>query len=109
MLLNHARLPVRFDSEGRVVRLDRQDRSLWDTAAEIAEGVRVVQSALARQTDERRPGRYRLSLSRPTPSAAQTLRADGRGGDSSRAVLLDLLGSRSRRLRVLQHEVEQVD
>ncbi len=40
----------------------RQDRGLWDTR-EIAEGVSVVQSALARQTDERRPGRYRLSLS----------------------------------------------
>src|SRR3954454_19306626 len=40
MLLNHARLPARFDSEGRIVTLDRQDRGLWDTR-EIAEGVRV--------------------------------------------------------------------
>ena len=30
MLLNHARLPARFDSEGRIVTLDRQDRGLWD-------------------------------------------------------------------------------
>jgi predicted RNA polymerase sigma factor len=31
MLLNHARLPARLDSEGRIVTLDRQDRGLWDT------------------------------------------------------------------------------
>src|SRR5919108_137355 len=46
MLLNHARLPARLDSKGRIVTLDRQDRGLWDTR-EIAEGVRVLQSALA--------------------------------------------------------------
>ena len=55
MLLNHARLPARFDSAGRIVTLDRQDRGLWDTA-EIAEGVRVLQSALAAA----RPGRYQV-------------------------------------------------
>ena len=55
MLLNHARLPARLDSEGRIVTLDRQDRGLWDTR-EIAEGVRVLQSALAVQ----RPGRYQF-------------------------------------------------
>jgi RNA polymerase sigma factor (sigma-70 family) len=59
MLLNHARLPARLDAEGRIVTLDRQDRSLWDTR-EIAEGVRVLQSALAMQTEERRPGRYQV-------------------------------------------------
>jgi RNA polymerase sigma factor (sigma-70 family) len=55
MLLNHARLPARLDSEDRIVTLDRQDRGLWDTR-EIAEGVRVLQSALALQ----RPGRYQI-------------------------------------------------
>jgi predicted RNA polymerase sigma factor len=55
MLLNHARLPARLDSEGRIVTLDQQDRGLWD-AREIAEGVRVLQSALAVQ----RPGRYQV-------------------------------------------------
>ncbi len=59
MLLNHGRLPARLDSEGRIVTLDRQDRSLWDTR-EIAEGVRVLQSALSMQTEERRPGRYQV-------------------------------------------------
>ena len=57
MLLNHARLPARLDAEGRIVTLDQQDRGLWDTR-EIAEGVRVLQSALAVQTDDRPPGRY---------------------------------------------------
>ncbi|MGZ6612733.1 MAG: RNA polymerase sigma factor [Solirubrobacteraceae bacterium] len=55
MLLNHARLPARLDSAGRIVTLDRQDRGLWDTG-EIAEGVRVPQSALAAA----RPGRYQV-------------------------------------------------
>jgi RNA polymerase sigma factor (sigma-70 family) len=59
MLLNHARLPARADAEGRIVTLDRQDRGLWDTRA-IAEGVRVLQSALTRQTEGRRPGRYQV-------------------------------------------------
>jgi RNA polymerase sigma factor (sigma-70 family) len=55
MLLNHARRPARFDAQGRIVALDRQERALWDTHA-IAEGVRVVQSALA----QARPGRYQI-------------------------------------------------
>jgi RNA polymerase sigma factor (sigma-70 family) len=55
MLLSHARLPARLDAEGRIVTLDRQDRSLWDTR-EIAEGVRVLQSALALG----RVGRYQV-------------------------------------------------
>jgi RNA polymerase sigma factor (sigma-70 family) len=55
MLLNHARLPARFDRSGQLVPLDRQDRSLWNTR-EIAEGVRVLQSALALE----RRGRYQI-------------------------------------------------
>jgi RNA polymerase sigma factor (sigma-70 family) len=55
MLLNHARLPARLDPDGRIVTLDRQDRGLWDTR-EIAEGVRVLQSALVVE----RFGRYQV-------------------------------------------------
>jgi RNA polymerase sigma factor (sigma-70 family) len=55
MLLNHARRPARLDSDGRIVTLDRQDRSLWDTR-EIADGVRVLQSALVVE----RVGRYQI-------------------------------------------------
>ncbi len=62
MLLNHARLPARIDAEGRIVPLDSQDRDLWN-AREIAEGVRVLQSALAVQTESRPPGRYQVEAS----------------------------------------------
>ncbi|MGN6300016.1 MAG: RNA polymerase sigma factor [Angustibacter sp.] len=55
MLLGHARRFARYDDEGRLVPLDRQDRSRWDVR-EIAEGVRVLQSALSLQ----RPGRYQI-------------------------------------------------
>jgi RNA polymerase sigma factor (sigma-70 family) len=76
MLLNHARLPARFDAEGRIVTLDRQDRGLWDTR-EIAEGVRVLQSALTMRTGERGPGRYQVeaaiaALHDDAASAAET-------------------------------------
>jgi hypothetical protein len=50
---------ARLDPEGRIVTLDRRDRSLWDTG-EIDEGVRVLQSALAMQTEQRPPGRYQV-------------------------------------------------
>ncbi len=46
---------TRLDSEGRIVTLDPQDRGLWDRR-EIAEGVRVLQSALTMLTEERHPG-----------------------------------------------------
>ncbi len=55
MLLNHARRLARVDREGRIVTLDRQDRGLWD-GRQIAEGVRVLQSALILE----RPGRYQV-------------------------------------------------
>ena len=76
MLLNHARLPARLDAEGRIVTLDRQDRALWDTR-EIAEGVRVLQSALAMRTEGRHPGRYQVeaaiaALHDDAASAAET-------------------------------------
>jgi RNA polymerase sigma factor (sigma-70 family) len=72
MLLNHARLPARVDPEGRIVTLDQQDRGLWD-GREIAEGVRVLQSALAVE----RPGRYQVeaaiaALHDDAASAAET-------------------------------------
>lgn len=47
MLLHHARRPSRTRPDGAIVPLAEQDRGLWDTAL-IAEGVAVVQSALAR-------------------------------------------------------------
>ncbi len=47
MLLHHARRPARTRSDGSLVPLAEQDRSLWDTRL-IAEGVAVLQAALAR-------------------------------------------------------------
>ncbi|HEX5511744.1 MAG TPA: DUF6596 domain-containing protein [Actinomycetales bacterium] len=47
MLLHHARRPARRRSDGRLVPLAEQDRSLWDTGL-ITEGVDILQEALAR-------------------------------------------------------------
>ncbi|TDW70943.1 RNA polymerase ECF family sigma subunit [Kribbella pratensis] len=47
MLLHHARRPARARADGSLVPLAEQDRSLWDTKL-IAEGVDVLQTALAR-------------------------------------------------------------
>ncbi len=47
MLLHHARRPARMRPDGTLVPLAEQDRDLWDTSL-IAEGVEVLQSALAR-------------------------------------------------------------
>lgn len=59
MLLNHARMPARRDSGHRIVTLDRQDRTRWDTR-EIAEGVRILQSALTDPNENAGPGRYQI-------------------------------------------------
>ncbi len=47
MLLHHARRSARTGPDGRLVPLAEQDRSLWNTRL-IAEGVDVLQAALAR-------------------------------------------------------------
>ncbi|QQM52055.1 RNA polymerase sigma factor [Rhodococcus pyridinivorans] len=47
MLLHHARRAARIRSDGSLVPLAEQDRSLWDTRM-IWEGVEILQAALAR-------------------------------------------------------------
>ncbi len=47
MLLHHARRPARTREDGSLIALAEQDRALWDTAL-IAEGVAILQRALAR-------------------------------------------------------------
>jgi RNA polymerase sigma factor (sigma-70 family) len=47
MLLHHARRPSRTSTDGSIVPLAEQDRSLWDTTL-IAEGIDILQAALAR-------------------------------------------------------------
>ena len=53
--LHRARSAARFDSDGRIVLLQRQDRSLWDGEA-IAQATRM----LARAARQQRPGPYQL-------------------------------------------------
>jgi RNA polymerase sigma-70 factor (ECF subfamily) len=55
MLLQHARRAARFDAEGEVVLLERQDRSLWNGAM-IAEGLALIDKALRHA----RPGAYQV-------------------------------------------------
>jgi hypothetical protein len=75
MLLHHARRASRTGPGGRLVPLAEQDRSHWDTGL-IAEGVAILQTALARDrlgeyqaqaaiAAGRRPG---LSAARSAPS-----------------------------------------
>ena len=72
MLLQHARLPARVDASGRLVTLDEQDRTLWNTA-EIAEGVTILQGALATG----KPGRYQIQ------AAIAALHADAATADET--------------------------
>lgn len=72
LLLTHARRPARTGEAGRLIPLDRQDRTRWDTAL-IAEGVAILQAALARD----RLGEYQAqaaiaALHADAASAAQT-------------------------------------
>ena len=72
MLLHHARRAARMTAAGALVPLGEQDRSRWDTRL-IAEGVAVLQSALARD----RLGEYQAqaaiaALHADAPTASET-------------------------------------
>jgi RNA polymerase sigma factor (sigma-70 family) len=72
MLLHHARRDARRDAHGAIVTLDEQDRTLWHRD-EISEGVRILQTALARD----RHGEYQVqaaiaALHDDAPTAAET-------------------------------------
>ncbi|WP_306367692.1 RNA polymerase sigma factor [Nocardiopsis sp. CC223A] len=72
MLLHHARRAARTAPDGALVPLAEQDRGRWDTAL-IAEGVEVLQAALARD----RPGEFQAqaaiaALHADAPTAAET-------------------------------------
>ncbi|MEV1293090.1 DUF6596 domain-containing protein [Pseudonocardia sp. NPDC049635] len=72
MLLHHARRAARTAADGSLVLLAEQDRDRWDTAM-IAEGVTVLQAALARD----RLGEYQAqaavaALHADAPTAAET-------------------------------------
>lgn len=72
MLLQHARRPARTRTDGSLVPLAEQDRSLWDTEL-IAEGVQVLQSALAYD----RRGEFQLQ------AAIAALHADARTAEQT--------------------------
>jgi RNA polymerase sigma-70 factor (ECF subfamily) len=55
LLLQYARAPARLTSEGTIILLDDQDRSLWDRKM-IAEGSALLDKALRHQ----RPGPYQV-------------------------------------------------
>ena len=55
MRLHRARLGGRFDGAGELVRLEDQDRSLWDAAAIAGAGALIARAAALR-----RPGPYQL-------------------------------------------------
>ncbi|MFE7312328.1 RNA polymerase sigma factor [Streptomyces sp. NPDC057555] len=72
MLLHHARRAARTASDGSLVPLAEQDRGRWDTAL-IAEGVEILQAALARD----RLGEFQAqaaiaALHADAPSAEET-------------------------------------
>lgn len=72
MLLHHARRRSRVTPDGELIRLDQQDRSLWDVAL-ITEGVSILQGALARD----RLGEYQAqaaiaALHADAPTAEET-------------------------------------
>ncbi|WDZ93600.1 RNA polymerase sigma factor [Nocardiopsis sp. HUAS JQ3] len=72
MLLHHARRPARTGPDGRLVPLAEQERGLWDTRM-IAEGVGVLQAALARD----RLGEYQAQ------AAIAALHADARTAEET--------------------------
>jgi predicted RNA polymerase sigma factor len=72
MLLHHARRPARTRPDGSLVPLAEQDRSLWDSRL-IAEGVEVLQAALARD----RLGEYQAQ------AAIAALHADARTAEET--------------------------
>src|SRR5260221_13253013 len=60
LLLQHARAAARFDAEGALVRLDDQDRGLWNQTM-IAEGLALIAKAIR----HRAGGPYQIQAAIP--------------------------------------------
>ena len=88
MLLQQARAPARFDSDGSIVLLEDQDRSRWNPKP-IAEGLALIDTAMR----HRRPGPYQVQAA----IAALHARA-GRAEDTDWAQI-DLLYANLERLQ----------
>jgi RNA polymerase sigma-70 factor (ECF subfamily) len=88
MLLQRARARARFDTEGNIVLLEDQDRSLW-SRPRISEGLALIDKAMR----HRRPGPYQIQAA----IAALHARAD-RAADTDWAQI-DLLYANLERLQ----------
>ncbi len=55
MLLQHARLPARFDAAGEIILMEDQDRALWNSKL-ITEGLALIDKAMRHN----RPGPYQI-------------------------------------------------
>jgi RNA polymerase sigma-70 factor, ECF subfamily len=71
LLLQHARAPARLDTDGAIVLLEDQDRSLWDRES-IAEGLALVEKALRHH----RAGAYQVQAAIAAVHAHATRAAD---------------------------------
>ena len=80
MLLQHARAAARFDSDGAVILLEDQDRSLWNGKM-IAEGLALIDKAMRHH----RPGPY------PIQAAIAALHARAKRPEDTDWEQIDLL------------------
>jgi RNA polymerase sigma-70 factor, ECF subfamily len=71
LLLQHARTAARLDTDGAIVLLEDQDRSLWDREL-IAEGLALIEKALR----HRRAGAYQVQAAIAAVHAHATRAAD---------------------------------
>jgi RNA polymerase sigma-70 factor, ECF subfamily len=70
-LLQHARLPARYDPAGSVVVLEEQNRTLWN-AGMIAEGLSLIDKAMRHKA----PGPYQVQAAIAALHARATLASD---------------------------------
>ncbi|WP_347566802.1 sigma-70 family RNA polymerase sigma factor [Brevibacterium sp. ZH18] len=76
MLIHQARRSARFSPDGALIALADQDRSRWDTTL-IAEGIAILQDALARDDVGGGSSRHRPRLPRCTPMPRALRRLTG--------------------------------
>ncbi|HLZ85335.1 MAG TPA: RNA polymerase sigma factor [Caulobacteraceae bacterium] len=84
MLLQHARLPARFDPSGELILLEDQDRALWDDRL-TAEGLALLEKAMRHN----RPGPYQVqaAIAATHARAARAEDTDWAGIDTLYAAL----------------------
>ncbi|MDB5486412.1 MAG: hypothetical protein JWQ58_127 [Reyranella sp.] len=88
MLLQRARAKARFDSDGNIVLLEDQDRSLW-SQPRIAEGLALIDKAMR----HRRPGPYQIQ------AAVAALHAGAKRAEDTDWTQIDLLYANLERLQ----------